>query len=359
MTKKRRIALAAIVVCVGLVSIEAYRIEFWPAAKPAAEVKPAARAETAVEARAREYARQLQLQREILAHWRKYDQEGETRSPFYFLWVAGLFKQFAVKHLGSLKDLNIVEIGPGSSMIPAALYASAGAKHLYCVDIFEHPAIRDALPYRTAFDLAKMDADYLVREENEIILKEEGGKATLNPDYITFVNRESFDTGLPNASVDYVFSMATIEHLNDPLRSIAEWKRILKPGGISAHFAGLADHRDFSKPYEYLKLDPAAWRAQFGPGRATPLHEYVNQWRPIDFRRAFEKAGFEILEYSTEVKSAYNREQVRRLYPNQSIGDADWEQIAPAVREGKTREEVSQIFITIVVRKPANSPKRR
>jgi ubiquinone/menaquinone biosynthesis C-methylase UbiE len=266
------------------------------------------------------------------------------------MWVAGLFKQFAVKHLGSLKDLTIVEIGPGSSMIPAALYVSAGAKHLYCVDIFEHPAIRDALPYRTAFDLAKMDADYFVRDAGEVILKEEGGKATLNPAYLTFLKRESFDTRLPDASVDYVFSMATIEHLNDPLRSIAEWKRVLKPGGISAHIAALVDHRDFSKPYEYLKLDPAAWRARFGPGR-TPLHEYVNQWRPIDFRRAFEKAGFEILEYSTEIKSAYSREQIRVLYPNQSITDADWEQIAPSVREGRTREEVSQLFITIVVRK--------
>ena len=53
--------------------------------------------------------------------------------------------------------------------------------------------------------------------------------------------------------------------------------------------------------------------AQFSLGRA-PLHEYVNQWRPIDFRRAFESAGFEILEYSTEIKSAYNNEQTRLLY---------------------------------------------
>ena len=339
MISKRRIALAVVVACAGVVGFEAFRVLSWPAAKPAAE------------APAKEYARQMELQREILAKWRKHDLEGDVRSPFYFVWAAGMFKQFAVKQFGSLKDLSIVEIGPGSSMIPAALYASAGARHLYCVDIFEHPAIRDALPYRTAFDLAKLDADYFVRDAGEIILKEESGKAALNPDYITFLKRESFDTGLPDASVDYVFSLATIEHLNDPLRSIAEWKRILKPGGISAHIAGLADHRDFSKPYEYLKLDPAAWRAQFGPGR-TPLHDYVNQWRPVDFRRAFEQAGFEILEYATEIKSAYSREQIRVFYPNQSIGDADWQQIAPAVRDGKTREEVGQIFITIVVRKP-------
>jgi SAM-dependent methyltransferase len=299
----------------------------------------------------------MELQREILARWRKHDREADSRSPFYFVRVANLFKQLAVKHAGSLKDLNIVEIGPGSSMIPGALFISAGAKHFYAVDIYEHPSIRDALPYRTAFDLAKLDADYFVRDANEIILNEQDGKASLNPGYITFVKRESFDTGLPDASIDYLFSMVTLEHLNDPLQSIAEWKRVLKPGGTSAHIAGLADHRDLSKPYEYLKLDPAAWRAQFGPGR-EPLHHYVNQWRPVDFRRAFEKAGFEILEYSTEIKGAYAREQGRVLYPNRTLTDADWEQIVPSVREGKTREEVGELFITIVVRKPAKSPRK-
>jgi SAM-dependent methyltransferase len=337
MIRKGRIALAVVVVCAAVVGIEAYR---------------AVSAKREADAPAREYVRRMELQREILATWRKQDLEGDIRSPYYFVWVAGLFKQFAAKHLGSLKDLNIVEIGPGNSMIPAALYVSAGARHVHCVDIYQHPAIRDALQYRTAFDLAKLDADYFVRDADQIIVKEEGGRVTLNRDYISFLKRESFDTGLPDASVDYVFSMATIEHLNDPLQSIAEWKRILKPGGISAHIAALVDHRDFTKPYEYLKLDPAAWRAEFGPGRA-PLHEYVNQWRPIDFRRAFERAGFEILEYSGEIKSAYQREQIRVLYPSQSMTDADWEQISPSVREGKTREEVSQLFITIVVRKPA------
>jgi SAM-dependent methyltransferase len=345
MIRKGRIALAVVAVCAVAAGIEAYRSISWRTEKPAAD-EPA-----------KAYVRQMELQREILASWRKHDLEGDVRSPFYFVWAANLFKQFAVKHRGSLKDLTIVEIGPGSSLIPAALYASAGARHVYCVDIFRHPAILDALPYRTAFELAKLDADYFVRDANEIILKEEGGKATLNRDHITFLRRESFDTRLPDASVDYVFSMATIEHLNDPLQSILEWKRVLKPGGISAHIAALADHRDFSKPYEYLKLDPAAWRGRFGPGGA-PLHEFVNQWRPVDFRRAFEQAGFEILEYSTEIKSAYNREQIRTLYPNQGISDADWAQIAPAVRAGKTREEVGQLFITIVVRKPAKPVRR-
>ena len=97
MIRKGRIALAVVVVCAVVVGIEAFRVMSWPRAKPTEE------------ARAKEYVRQMKLQREILASWRKQDLEGDIRSPFYFVWAAGMFKQFAMKHLGSLKDLNIVE----------------------------------------------------------------------------------------------------------------------------------------------------------------------------------------------------------------------------------------------------------
>jgi SAM-dependent methyltransferase len=296
----------------------------------------------------------LNAQLQILDRWRLHDREVEYRTPFYFLWVAGLFKQYAVARYASLKDLTIVEIGPGSGMITGALYVSALAKRYYGVDIYENPRLRDALPYRVAFRLAYIDPDYLARDPSEIILKEEGGKVVFNPERITFLKRQSYDTGLPDDSVDYVFSMATIEHIDEPEKSILEWKRVLKPGGISAHHAALADHRDFTRPYEYLKLDQAAWRAQFvGPAAKYPAHDYVNPWRPIDFKRAFEKAGFEILEYSTELRHPFIKEQARVLYPNRTLSDADWAQITPSVREGRTREEVSELFITIVVRKPA------
>ena len=289
----------------------------------------------------------------MLNQWRIHDREAEDRTPFYFLWVAGMFKQYALKGYPSLKDLTIVEIGPGSAMITGALYVSAGAKRYYGVDIYEHPRLRDALPYRVAFGLAYMDPDYLARDPSEIIVREAGGKAVFNPERITFLKRPAHETGLDDASVDYLFSLATLEHIYEAEKSILEWKRVLRPGGISAHVAVIADHRDFAKPYEYLKLDPAAWRAQFvGPDAKHPENEYVNPWRPIDFKRAFEKAGFEILEYSTEPRQPYMRDQARVLYPTRTISDADWSQVVPSVRRGHTREEVSELFITLVARKP-------
>jgi SAM-dependent methyltransferase len=337
----------ALVLSVGLAAIAA--LGAFKLGQSLSEPKPGDAAGSADQA----YVATLHAQLDALNQWRVHDREAADRTPFYFLWVAGMFKQYALKGYPSLKDLTIVEIGPGSAMITGALYVSAGAKRYYGVDIYEHPRLTDALPYRVAFGLAYIDPDYLARDPREFILKEEGGKFVFNPDRITFLNRQSYDTGLPAASVDYVFSMATIEHIDELEKSILEWKRVLKPGGISAHVAVLVDHRDFTKPYEYLKLDQAAWRAQFvGPGAKYPANEYVNPWRPIDFKRAFQKEGFEILEYSTEPRQPYFKEQARVLFPNRTMSDADWAQIIPSVREGRTREEVSELFITIVVRKP-------
>jgi SAM-dependent methyltransferase len=340
----------ALVLSVGLAIIAA--LGAFELGQSVSEPKPGVAAPSADADKAFDASLHAQLQ--ALNQWRVLDREAGYRTPFYFLWVAGMFKQYALKGYPSLKDLTIVEIGPGSAMITGALYVSAGAKRYYGVDIYEHPRLRDALPYRVAFGLAYLDPDYLARDPSEIVLKEEGGKIVFNPERMTFLKRQSYDTGLPDASVDYVFSMVTLEHLDDVEKSILEWQRVLKPGGISAHVAVLVDHRDFTKPYEYLKLDQAAWRAQFvGPGAKYPENEYVNPWRPIDFKRAFAKAGFEILEYSTEPRQPYLKEQARVLYPNRTMSDADWAQIIPSVRQGRTREEISELFITIVVRKPA------
>ena len=348
LSAKELAALVAALVSVGFSAWRLGRESGHEAGRVAAVAEAARRAEVPPT-----YQEQLKLQQRLFALWSQFDSQGDVRSAYYFVAVANLHKKFALEGLASLRGLTIVEIGPGSSLIPGALYASAGADHYYGVDIYRQPSLLDAQPYRTAFGFAYQDPDYLVRSEAEIILGEEKGQAILNPKYVSFLERQSYDLGLPDESVDFLFSQATIEHIDDPERSVREWNRVLKPGGVSAHLAILVDHRDFTKPYEYLKLDPQKWRAEFGPGKAHATHEYVNQWRPVDFKREFVKSGFEVLEYTTEPRTAYSRDFWRELHPAPfELTDADWAQIIPSVRAGHTREEVAQVFIAIVVRKP-------
>jgi SAM-dependent methyltransferase len=345
--------LAGLLVGIALLGVGGYQVSrsvAWRMAKYAAEEPQRKQQE-----RQQQYVREMQEQREIIANWRQHDRHAGPRSPFYFVAIANLFKQVATQHFGSLKGLNIVEIGPGSSLINGALFVSAGAARYRGVDPYVNPAMRDALPYHVAFDLAHADPQYFIRPETEIIAKEADGKLDLNPNYISFVARNSYETGLPDNSVDYLFSMATIEHLDEPDRSIAEWKRIMKPGAISAHYAAAVDHRDMTKPYDHLKVDPAEWMKRFAPGGVYPPYSFFNQMRPIDFVRAFERAGFEIVEYRNEPPTAYLLEQARELYPNRSLSDVDWQKVSLAIKGDKTREEVEKLFIMIVVRKPKAS----
>jgi uncharacterized protein (DUF3084 family) len=51
-------------------------------------------------------------------------------------------------------------------------------------------------------------------------------------DRATFVRGDVTDLALANASADTIVSLETIEHLDEPARAIAEFKRVLKPDGL-------------------------------------------------------------------------------------------------------------------------------
>ena len=99
------------------------------------------------------------------------------------------------------------------------------------------------------------------------------------------VSSENLD--LPDGSMDMVFSLAALEHVNRPQAVIDNIFRMTRPGGWCLHAIDLRDHRDFDRPLDFLKMDEASYRA------ARPNGE--NRWRASDFLEAFSTAGFEIV----------------------------------------------------------------
>jgi ubiquinone/menaquinone biosynthesis C-methylase UbiE len=51
---------------------------------------------------------------------------------------------------------------------------------------------------------------------------------------VSFATASCYRLPVPDSSVDRVFAHALIEHLGDPMRAVAEMRRILRPGGIVA-----------------------------------------------------------------------------------------------------------------------------
>lgn len=64
---------------------------------------------------------------------------------------------------------------------------------------------------------------------------------------------------IADRSYDAVLSSHVVEHLANPLRALAEWRRVVRPGGhlliVAPHKEGTFDHRRETTPLEHLVED--------------------------------------------------------------------------------------------------------
>lgn len=114
-----------------------------------------------------------------------------------------------------------------------------------------------------------------------------GQLAAADAQRLQFRRESATATSLADGEADVVYSCAFLEHLPDVPAVLREVARITRPRGIGVHMIDLTDHRRYSgdvHPLAFLADPPAAM-----------LHG-SNRLRRTDFLRAFETAGFEILQ---------------------------------------------------------------
>ncbi len=99
------------------------------------------------------------------------------------------------------------------------------------------------------------------------------------------------DTGLPDASVDFVYSTSTLEHIpSKDLRLIfRECVRIAAPGAVFSHIIDYTDHyryADTSVPiFNFYRFSEPRWRIW------NPADHFQNRLRHADFERLFASVG--------------------------------------------------------------------
>src|SRR5262249_3479026 len=77
-------------------------------------------------------------------------------------------------------------------------------------------------------------------------------------------------------------------------RGVAQLSRITRPGGVGLHQIDHRDHRDFSRPLEYLLLGEDDFQAAF----ARCHGECGNRYRPDEAAAPFRDAGFGLLDFT-------------------------------------------------------------
>jgi glycosyltransferase involved in cell wall biosynthesis/SAM-dependent methyltransferase len=234
-----------------------------------------------------------------------------------------------------LKGKKVMEIGPGINFGSILTLACHGAEVLV-TDRFltpwdpeYHPKfyalLRESLAERwPAMDLSTLD---------KIISERQYPRESICA-YTCSLEKLS---GVPDQSVDLVISNAVFEHLYDVESAFSHLARITKPGGLGLHQVDFRDHRDYSRPLEYLLLSKKEFSIEFRERHG----ECGNRFRPREMWHVFESVGFEVKEFRPDifVEEEYLQEFLGRLRQAGKSRYVDY--------DGEDLRHVSGLFIVV------------
>lgn len=242
--------------------------------------------------------------------------------------IADQYVRLAQRHLPSLEGIHVVEIGPGRSLGAGIAFRFLGADRYTGIEMhvgadFNSWSTLNAIETLVRFKYGEFLDNF---QNRKLGMVPDGGLAegvALDSARMTVLQPESLSTfPLPDCSADLVYSNFTFEHIQDPAAMAAEIARVLKPGGLTAHFIDIEDHSDFSQPFNYLVHSREAWDGRYGPGK-TPLHYYENRERASDFKRHFSAHGLEVVEFRPLRSATIPPDLYERIDPHFKAYDRD------------------------------------
>ena len=180
-----------------------------------------------------------------------------------------------------------LEFGAGRALVTPLLLSHAGARQVYAYDLQRLASIDQvnaAIAQLRAFRDGEWPqvADFTALEERYRIAYRAPGDAR--------------STGLPDGSVDLIYSTATLEHIPpDQIGAILrECVRILSPRGRLCFTIDYHDHYASADRgigyWNFYRFSDEEWQ------RYNPGSHYQNRLRHSDYRRLFVEAGLQILE---------------------------------------------------------------
>jgi SAM-dependent methyltransferase len=204
----------------------------------------------------------------------------------------------------NLAGLRVLELGPGVNFAPQLVMASMGAQ-VAVADRFlvkwseeYHPALYRAFKERWGGSLPAIDRVLAA-----------GGH--VHDAIGTYEQPAEAMTGIPGGSIDLVISNAVLEHVYSMADVAKELARVTRPGGRSMHQIDFRDHRDFTRPLEFLTMPDDEFAREFEARHG----ECGNRLRASEVQAIFERNGFALIDFeiNDRAKEDYFADVLPRL----------------------------------------------
>jgi SAM-dependent methyltransferase len=204
-----------------------------------------------------------------------------TADAEYAVQLARNYVQSLERHL-DLSRATILELGPGINFGPQLILASYGAdvtvsdRFLTLWHSAYHPKIYRELKARWSGPSAAIDR----------VLEASGYPTGV----MTCVAQPAEHlSDLADGSFDCVISNAVLEHIYDHRAVAATLARVTKTGGHHFHQIDFRDHKNFSRPLEFLLMSDGEYRRQSASARG-------NRRRLSEWTAALAAAGFKVAD---------------------------------------------------------------
>ncbi len=219
--------------------------------------------------------------------WRKFKlfRHGDMNDPLRAIRTFGNYHRRALESADISPGFNVLELGPGDSILSGLVARSMGAGQAWLVDAGAFADTNVAACYRTLallkqaghFDLGLGNVtslDEILKLANVIYLT--GGTASLSE--------------IPDASIDFFWSQVVLEHVpyNEFPEFLHQLRRIVKPQGIGVHTVDFRDH--LSNGLNNLRFSHEIWESYAFRNSGF----YTNRIRPGTMLKLFKEAGFDV-----------------------------------------------------------------
>jgi SAM-dependent methyltransferase len=234
-----------------------------------------------------------------LGNLRDFEANVDTKVVADWLVQLGNMQKLGVRP----QNLDYVEVGTGWFPTLPICYRLAGARSCRTFDVVRHlnPKMTFRMLRRIENHLPAI-AEGSLRPLEDVKAAYAGLCNTKTADQLLrgagieyFAPHDAAATGLPDASVDVVYSNSVLEHVpaDAILRIMRETRRILRKGGLAVHSANCGDHYAYFDrgitQVNYLTYPERQW------SKWNNRLLYQNRLRPSDFLDLAEQSGLRIV----------------------------------------------------------------